>query len=67
MNRIEIIREDLTSAQVMELRKEEIAKGNHINIRRIHSALVEIEITHNDRVIDITPQEYAVIYDNSNS
>ena len=67
MNRIEIIREDLTPSQVMALRKEELAKGNHINIRRIHSALVEIEITHNDKIIDITPQEYAVIYDNSNS
>ena len=44
MNLIEIIRENLNPQQVMALRAEEKAKGNSVNIRRIHPALVEIEI-----------------------
>ncbi|HHL18117.1 MAG TPA: hypothetical protein ENJ33_00115 [Thiothrix sp.] len=65
MNTVEIIREDLSATQVMAIRKEELAKGHNVNIRRIHSELVEIEITHNNNVIDITPEEYAVIYNDT--
>lgn len=50
-----IIREDLTTEQVMQLRSEEIQKGNQVNIRRIHSRLVEIEIIPGANIIDITP------------
>ncbi len=50
-----IIREDLTTEQVMQLRSEEIKKGNQVNIRRIHSRLVEIEIIPGAAIIDITP------------
>ncbi len=40
----EIIREDLTTEQVLAIREKERALGNHVNVRRIHSTLVEIEI-----------------------
>jgi len=50
-----IIREDLSTKQVMKLRSEEIRKGNQVNIRRIHSKLVEIEIIPSVNIIDITP------------
>lgn len=65
MNTVEIIREDLSTAQVMAIRQEELAKGHNVSIRRIHSELVEIEITHNNQIIDITPEEYAVIYNDT--
>ncbi len=52
---VKIIREDLTTEQVMKLRSEEIKKGNQVNIRRIHSRLVEIEIIPGVDIIDITP------------
>lgn len=55
MDKPRIIREDLTTEQVMQLRNEEIKKGNEVNIRRIHSRLVEIEIIPGVNVIDITP------------
>jgi len=44
MQLIEIIRENLTPQQVMTIRAEEKSKGNCVNVRRIHPALVEIEI-----------------------
>ncbi len=50
---IEIIRENLSPQQVMLIRAEEKAKGNSVNIRRIHPALVEIEIIPS-YVVDIT-------------
>lgn len=50
---IEIIRENLSPQQVMTLRADEKAKGNTVNVRRIHSALVEIEIIPSG-IIDIT-------------
>ena len=65
MNTVEIIREDLSTEQVMAIRREELAKGHSVNIRRIHSTLVEIEITHNNNIVDITPEEYAVIYNDT--
>ena len=50
---IEIIRENLSPQQVMLIRAEEKAKGNSVNIRRIHPALVEIEIIPS-YIVDIT-------------
>jgi len=38
----------------MQIRAEEKAKGNSVNIRRIHPALVEIEITPS-AIIEIIP------------
>jgi hypothetical protein len=57
MNEPRIIRENLTTEQVMQLRSEEIKKGNQVNIRRIHSQLVEIEIIPGANIIDITPAD----------
>ncbi|HIO92036.1 MAG TPA: hypothetical protein EYG68_04230 [Leucothrix mucor] len=51
---VEIIRENLSTQQVMQIRAEEKAKGNSVNIRRIHPALVEIEITPS-AIIEIIP------------
>lgn len=55
-----IIRENLTTEQVMLLRSEEIKKGNQVNIRRIHSQLVEIEIIPDVNIIDVTPKEVTI-------
>jgi hypothetical protein len=54
MNRIiETIREDLTPSQVLAIREKEQQRGRLVNINRIHSALVEIQIIHPDRVINM--------------
>ncbi len=55
-----IIRENLTTEQVLQLRSEEIKKGNQVNIRRIHSQLVEIEIILGVNIIDVTPKEVII-------
>lgn len=52
---IEVIREKLTPQQVLEIRKEAKREGCKVNITRLHSGLVEIEIIQRDRVINITP------------
>lgn len=54
MDHIEIIRENLSTDEVMRIRETEIKKGNRVNIRRIHSTLVELEII-SQTVIDVTP------------
>lgn len=54
MDNIEIIRENLSTEEVMRIRDIEIKKGNRVNIRRIHSTLVELEII-SQSVIDVTP------------
>lgn len=54
MDNIEIIRENLSTEEVMRIRETEIKKGNRVNIRRIHSTLVELEIV-SQSVIDVTP------------
>ena len=51
----EIIRENLSPSEVMALRQAELAKGHLVNVNRLHSQLVEIEIIHQHRVIDVTP------------
>lgn len=60
MNKPRIIRENLTTEQVMQLRSEEIKRGNQVNIRRIHSQLVEIEIIPDAEIIDITPTHITI-------
>lgn len=52
---IEVIREKLTPAEVMAIRQQERRAGRLVNVTRLHNDLVEIEIIHPDRVIDITP------------
>ena len=57
---VRIIRENLTTEQVMKLRSEEIKKGNQVNIRRIHSKLVEVEIIEGVGIIDVTPSSTTI-------
>ena len=52
---IEVIREYLTPAQVLEIRKEAKREGHKVNVTRLLSGLVEIEIIRQNQVIDITP------------
>ena len=52
----EIIRENLTPAQVLEIRKEARREGAVVNVVRLHSQLVEIEITYPNNFIDVTPK-----------
>ena len=59
MQLIEIIRENLNPQEVMTIRAEEKAKGNSVNIRRIHPALVEIQIIPFS-IIEIRPYKKAV-------
>ena len=53
----EVIRENLTPAQVLEIRKEAKKEGASVNVVRLHSQLVEIEIIYPIRVIDVTPKK----------
>jgi hypothetical protein len=43
---IEVIRENLTTEQVLEIVRQERGKGRLVNVNRLHSQLVEIEILH---------------------
>ncbi len=52
---IEVIRENLSPAEVMAIREAERAKGHLVNINRLDAELVEIEIIHPNKVIDVTP------------
>ena len=52
---IEVIREKLTPQQVLDIRKEAKREGCKVNVTRLLSGLVEIEIIKPDRVIDVTP------------
>lgn len=53
----EIIRENLTPAQVLEIRKEAKREGAVVNVVRLHSQLVEIEIIYPSKIIDVTPRK----------
>lgn len=53
----EIIRENLTPTQVLAICQAERAKGYLVNVNRLHSQLVEIEIIHPNRIIDVTPTQ----------
>lgn len=53
----EVIRENLTPAQVLEIRKEAKKEGASVNVVRLHSQLVEIEIIYPSRMIDVTPKK----------
>ncbi|HPE59870.1 MAG TPA: hypothetical protein PLB10_05995 [Thiolinea sp.] len=59
---IETLRGNFTEAQALHIRQEERARGHHVNIRRLHSHLLEIEIIHAPelRVLDATPQRRLV-------
>ena len=50
---IEVIREHLSPAQVLEIRKEAKREGHKVNVTRLLSGLVEIEIIRQNQVIDI--------------
>ncbi len=51
----EIIRENLNPSEVMAIRMQERKAGRLVNVTRLHDQLVEIEIIHPDKIIDITP------------
>lgn len=59
----EVIRENLSPSEVMALRQAELAKGHLVNVNRLHSQLVEIEIIHPNRAIDITPKPHELYAD----
>ena len=52
----EIIRENLNPSEVMAIRMQERKAGRLVNVTRLHDQLVEIEIIHPDKIIDITPK-----------
>ena len=52
---IETIRENLTPAQVLAIRERPEQQGKLVNISRLHSRLVKIEIITPDRALDVTP------------
>lgn len=52
----EVIRENLTPTEVMAIRQQERRAGRLVNITRLHSGLVEIEIIHPNKIIDITSE-----------
>lgn len=56
----EVIRENLTPAEVMAIRQQERRAGRLVNVTRLHHQLVEIEIIHPNTVIDITPERLAL-------
>lgn len=52
---IETLRLNITDLEAVKLRREELERGAvKVNISRIHSQLIEIEI-HSRAVIDVTP------------
>ncbi len=53
---VEIIRENLNPSEVMAIRMQERKAGRLVNVTRLHDKLVEIEIVHPDKVIDVTPR-----------
>jgi hypothetical protein len=53
---IEVIRENLTPEQVLEIRKEANRAGCTVNINRLHAQLVEIQIIHPNKTIDVNPR-----------
>ena len=59
-NNVEIISENLTPTQVLEIRLEAKREGCTVNVQRWSASLVEIRITRPDRVIDISNGGYSV-------
>ena len=52
---IETIRENLSTKQVLASRDRAISQGKRVNVMRLHSRLVQIEIITPDRAIEVTP------------
>ncbi|MGB1012392.1 MAG: hypothetical protein ACPGVP_21940 [Thiolinea sp.] len=57
----ETIRENLTPAEVLAIRQQERRAGRMVNVSRLHSDLVEIEIIHPETVIDVTPRPQSML------
>ena len=53
----EVITENLSTAQVLEIRKQAQAQGCTVNITRLSPRLVEVEIIHPEKIIDVTPRQ----------
>ena len=58
---IETIRENLSTEQVLAIRDRAISQGKRVNVMRLHSRLVQIEIITPDRVLDVTPHNRVLI------
>lgn len=54
MKIIETLEDNFTPAQVLQIRKEEQQKGHRVNVQRLYSKRVRLEIIEPDRAIDIT-------------
>ena len=53
---IETLRVNITDYEALKLREKELERGaQKVNVTRIHSALIEIEI-HQRAVIDVSPK-----------
>ena len=53
---VETLRLNITDLEAVKLRREELERGAvKVNISRIHSQLIELEI-HHRAVIDVTPR-----------
>ena len=57
---IEVISENLTTAQVLEIRRQAKMEGCAVNVHRWSASLVEIRITKPHPVIDISRSSYSV-------
>ena len=51
-----MIRENLSPREVLAFCQAERAQGHLVNVTRLHSELVQIEIIHPNKVIDVTPK-----------
>ncbi len=60
MQHTEILRENLTPDQVLAIRNQAISQGKRVNVMRLHSRLVQIEIITPDRAIEVTPHKRAL-------
>jgi len=58
MQHTETLRENLTPDQVLAIRNQAISQGKRVNVMRLHSRLVQIEIITPDRAIEVTPKAH---------
>ena len=49
---IETLRDNYTPSQVLQIRREEKKAGHWVNVNRLHSRLVEIQVIEPSRTIE---------------
>lgn len=55
-NHVETLRLNITDVEALKVRERELERGaEKVNISRIHSALIELEI-HRKPIIEVTPK-----------